>query len=113
MDLSNSFCLVLKVMLETICGMSVSQPKKVVPVQIFYLQSDVSDLSRMVDHITTFLNENKDSADFRIFCQGETVDVHLFILGATLVFVLISLSCLFKGLRSLTQSTQQRNQVWK
>ena len=110
MDLSNSFCLVLKVMLET---MSVSQPKKVVPVQIFYLQSDVSDLSRMVDHITTFLNENKDSADFRIFCQGETVDVHLFILGATLVFVLISLSCLFKGLRSLTQSTQQRNQVWK
>ena len=76
----------LKMVLETICGRSVSPPK------IFDLRTDVSDLTRMADsdHVTTFLNENRDSADFRLFCRGETFDVHLFILGATLVFVLIS-----------------------
>ena len=66
--------------------------KRAVSVQIFDLRTDVSDLTRMADsdYVTTFLNENRDSADFRLFCRGETFDVHLFILGATLVFVLIS-----------------------
>ena len=82
-------------------------------VQRFDLRTDISDLTRMVDHITTFLNENRESADFRLFCRGETVRVHLFILGATSVFSFISHSFRFKGLLSLTQSTQQRDQVWK
>ena len=77
------------------------------------LKTDVSDLSRMVDQVTTFLNDNRESSDFRLFCRGETVDVHLFILGATLVFKFNIHSFLFQGLLSLTQSTQQRNQVWK
>ena len=76
---------IIKVGLKIICGRSVSQPNRVVHVQRFDLKTDVSDLTRMVDHITTFLNENRDSADFSLFCQGETFHVHLFILGATLV----------------------------
>ena len=60
-----------------------SPPKRIVSEQTFDLRTDVSDLSRMVDYITLFLNKNKDSADFRLLCRGETVDVHLFILGAT------------------------------
>ena len=76
------------------------------------IKKDISDLNRMVDQITVFLKENRDSADFRIFCRGENVDVHIFILGAMLVLSFVKpIQLNFKGLRSLTRSTQRRNQV--